>query len=148
MTEQKLHKLARKIIKRNIYMTLATADRRPWASPVFYGTDGQLNFYYASLKDAVHSRNIAKNGQVAFAIFDSHQKEGTGNGVQGYGQAKQLRGLEVLRALRWYHTSFFPHNLETFRKVGYYRLYKITPQEFYVLDPDAKVDKRVAVKLN
>lgn len=140
--------MARDIIRNNIYLTLATATEMPWASPLFYCKDNKFNFYYISLTNSVHSQNIAKNGKVAFAIFDSHQKEGTGNGVQGYGIAKQLKGIEIVDALRYYRTSFIPMNLATLRKVGYYRLYKITPEKFYVLDPEASVDKRVEVKLN
>ncbi len=144
---QEINKIARKIIAQNTYMTIATMDREPWAAPVFYKTDDKYNFYYASLNDTLHSRNIAKNGRVAFAIFDSRQKEGTGNGVQGCGTAKRLRGQDVSGALRWYRTSFFPCRPETFRKRRYYRLYKITPEHFYILDPDSHIDKRVKVEL-
>jgi uncharacterized protein YhbP (UPF0306 family) len=145
--EAKLQQLAKDIIRNNIYMTLATTDKMPWASPVFYCKDHKFNFYYISLTNSTHAQNIAKNSRVAFAIFDSHQKEGTGIGVQGYGTAKQLKGFEIIEGLRHYRTSFIALNLAALRKAGYYRLYKITPEHFYVLDPDAPVDKRVEVKI-
>ena len=97
--------------------------------------------------DSLHTKNLIKNPNVAFAIFDSHQKEGTGNGVQGSGKAYLLPENEIEQALKWYHTTFVELKPETFRAPNPYRFFKIIPEHFYVLDPDAKVDKRVEVFL-
>lgn len=147
MDQQKLNNLAKRIIRKNRYATLATAAKEPWASPVYYCVDQDWNFYYASLLSAKHSQNILKNHRVAFAIFDSRQKEGTGNGIQGIGRVCQLKGLAMIKALRWYHTQFFPAKPATFRRARFYRLFKIVPEHVYVLDPEASVDKRVEVSL-
>lgn len=142
-----LNQVAQKILRENIYLTLATADKKPWASPVYYCLDPDFNLYFISLNSSIHAQNISKNKEVAFAVFDSRQKEGTGQGVQGSGKAHQLKGFEVLDGLRWYHTKYVPMNLATLRKVGYYRLFKLIPEKLFVLDPEAAVDKRVEVQL-
>ena len=148
MTQEELNKVAREIIKNNIYLTLSTTDgNTPWSAPLFYATDDKFIFYYISQMDSLHTKNLIKNPNVAFAIFDSHQKEGTGNGVQGSGKAYLLPENEIEQALKWYHTTFVELKPETFRAPNPYRFFKIIPEHFYVLDPDAKVDKRVEVFL-
>jgi len=145
MNQAQLRALAQRMVKANVYMTLATADKKPWAAPVFYCPDKQGNFYYASQMKSVHSRHILKNHRVAFAIFDSHQPEGTGNGVQGFGRAELVKEPQIAAALRWYKTTYLPMIPDSFRGQAPYRLFKITPRHWYVLDPDAHVDSRVEV---
>lgn len=148
MTQEELEGIVRKIIKSNIYLTLATAQNsKSWAAPLFYAVDEKFTFYFISQMDSLHTQNILKNPSVAFAIFDSHQKEGTGNGVQGSGKAYLLKDEELKEAFKWYHTTFVEMNPETFKEPNPYRFFKIVPEHFYVLDPDAKVDKRVEVFL-
>ena len=54
------------IIKKIIYITLATAsqDGQPWNSPLYSGFDKDLNFYWASDHNSVHSSNIKTNNNV------------------------------------------------------------------------------------
>ena len=146
MTQEKLNQLAKDIIKRNIYLTLATADKEPWAAPVYYAVDDYYNFYFISQMHSRHTGHILKNHRVAFAIFDSHQKEGTGNGVQGEGKAYLLSGGELKEAFKWYKTTYVSMTKESFSGDAPYRFFKIIPEKFYVLDPDAPVDKRIAVE--
>ncbi|OGK13755.1 hypothetical protein A3A93_05440 [Candidatus Roizmanbacteria bacterium RIFCSPLOWO2_01_FULL_38_12] len=79
-----LTKIANNILKSNIYMTLATSSKsgHPWASPVYYAMDDKHNFYFISKPNTLHSRHIHVNPHIALAIFDSHQPEGKGNGIQ------------------------------------------------------------------
>lgn len=87
-----LVQIARDIIKNNCYLTLGTADENmPWTAPLYYAVDDRYTFYYISQMDSLHTKHILKNSKVAFAIFDSHQKEGTGNGVQASGRAYLLK---------------------------------------------------------
>jgi uncharacterized protein YhbP (UPF0306 family) len=139
--------IARKIVDSNIYMTLATSDDVSWAAPVYYAVDDEYNFYFISRLNTVHSENIFKNGKVSFAIFDSRQKEGSGNGVQGYGTARLISNSEIDQALEWYKSKFLPMKPDTFKSPNPYRFFKLEPKQFYILDPDAKVDKRVEVKI-
>ena len=146
--QAKLNKIAKELIKNNIYLTLATADGTPWAAPLFYCVDSEYNFYFISQMDSVHTKHLLKNPKVAFAIFDSHEPEGKGNGVQASGKAYLLekRG-EMEKALKWYSTTYVECKPESFTGKNPYRLFKLIPEKFYVLDPDAPVDKRVEVYL-
>lgn len=145
--QERLNKIAEDIIKNNIYLTLATSDGTPWAAPVFYAADDKYNFYYISQMDSLHTQQILKNHTVSFAIFDSHQKEGTGNGAQGLGKAYLLKDEELQEAFKWYHTTFVEMKPKFFTGKSPYRFFKIITERFFVLDPEAKVDKRVEVYL-
>src|SRR3989338_10068592 len=141
-------KLAKDILRSNIYCTLATASHfgLPWAAPIFYALDDNYNFYFISRPQALHSRHIKINPHIALAVFDSHQPEGTGNGVQIAGKAYELNNSEITVALKWYKSNFVPNNPEFFMKKTGYRFYKIVPEKFYILDPEAKEDKRIEGK--
>ena len=148
MTREELTKTAREIIKNNVYLTLGTTDGNiPWTAPLFYAVSDDYTYYFISQMDSLHTQHVLQNPQVSFAIFDSHQKEGTGNGVQGSGKAYQLTAEELIEAFKWYHTTFVKMKPETFKAPAPYRFFKIIPEHFYVLDPDAPTDKRVEVIL-
>lgn len=148
MTQGELTKIAREIIKNNVYLTLGTTDgNTPWTAPLFYAVSDKYTFYFISQMDSLHTQYLLKNPTVSFAIFDSHQKEGTGNGVQGSGMAYQLSDDEISEALNWYHTTFVEMKPESFKEPAPYRFFKIIPDRFYVLDPDTPTDKRVEVQL-
>lgn len=142
-----LEMIAKDIIKSNIYLTLATSDDEPWAAPLFYAVSEDYTFYFISQMDSLHTKHILKNPNVAFAIFDSQQKEGTGNGIQGSGKAYPLKDEELDEAFKWYHTTYVEMKKESFTGSAPYRFFKIIPEHFYVLDPDAPTDKRVEVNL-
>lgn len=147
MTQQQRNQFARDIIKNNIYLTLGTADNEPWVAPVYYCVDDKYNFSFMSQMDSLHTQHILKNPVIAFAIFDSHQKEGTGNGIQGKGRAYLLKDEKIDEALRWYHTTFIHLTKEALAHSPYHFL-KIIPKTFYILDPDEKhADKRIEVSL-
>ena len=142
-----LNNLARKILKDNIYLSLSTcAQNKPWIAPLFYHLGPQYELYFASQPTSLHGIQIAKNPKIAFAIFDSQQKEGTGIGIQASGVAKRLENRdEILEAMKYYHTDFFKVSPSKFMGKSKYRLYKITPTCFFLNDPRVKVDRRVEV---
>jgi len=146
MEQLKLNQKAKDIIAQNIYLTLSTMGDKPWAAPLFYCTDQEYNFYFISQPDALHSKHIIDNPHVAFAIFDSHAPEGSGNGVQASGTVTLLETeTEIIEGLKYYHTTFIDCTPKDFVGDKPYRLFKLTPDEFYILDPNADVDKRVRV---
>ena len=149
MTQDELNQLAKDTITQNIYLTLSTTDKETsWAAPLFYCTDSENNFYYISQMDSLHTQHILKNPKVAFAIFDSHAPEGKGNGIQASGVVKLLEtDVEIHNALKYYRTTFIDCKPEDFTGNKPYRLFRITPDKFYVLDPEADVDKRIEVQL-
>ncbi len=147
MNQQQLNQFARNIIKNNCYLTLGTADDDPWVAPVYYCTDDGYTFYFMSQMDSLHTQHLLNNPTVAFAIFDSHQKEGTGNGIQGKGKAYLVKDEEIDEALRWYHTTFIELTKDALKNSPYH-FFKIIPEKFYILDPDEKhFDKRIEVFL-
>lgn len=74
---------ARHILAHICYATLATATSTgiPWSSPVYTAFDSDFHFYWISSCQARHSQNIKENSQIAFVIYDSTVREGTGTGV-------------------------------------------------------------------
>lgn len=148
MAQDELNNIAREIVKSNIYLTLGTTDGSiPWTAPLFYAVSDDYIFYFISQMDSLHTKHILKNTAVSFSIFDSHQKEGTGNGVQGSGKAYLLEEQELEEAFKWYRTTFVEMKPESFKEPVPYRFFKIIPEHFYVLDPGASTDKRVEVQL-
>lgn len=147
--QDELNKIARYIIKENIYLTLATCDgETPWSAPLFYCVDDNYNFYYISQIDSIHTKHILKNPKVSFSIFDSHDPEGQGNGIQASGNAYLLeKEKDIKEALKHYHTTFISCKPEDFDGSKPYRLFKITHEKIYILDPDTEVDKRIEVFL-
>lgn len=152
--------IARKIIKKNIYLTLATtAKGRPWASPLFYAYDKNYNFYFVSEKTSQHTRNLKVNPRVAVAIFSSQEKPEAVNGLQIKAKATELGLRELPHALLIYlrrpETKLMAERFKNYRNPLEYlgrfpfRCYKIMPEKFYILDPKiTKKDKRVEVRLN
>ncbi len=147
MNRTKANNIAQEIIDSNIYLTLGTTDgKQSWVSPLFYCKDNKNQFYVISQPTSRHIRNIASQRSISFAIFDSHAPEGKGNGVQGSGTMKECKNKELTNALQYYHTDFIECTKKAFT-TGPYKLYKITPRTCYILDPEAKVDKRVNVNI-
>lgn len=147
---------AKSIIRDNLYMTIATSDgKRPWASPVFYAIDRDYNFYFISSLDSVHARNIAKNPQVAIAIFDSRETGDDANGLQISGAAALVGVKDSLKALSLIIRKKRPGikelpNIREYR-IRERRLFVIRPLKFYIQDNDYwkkhHVDKRVEIRL-
>ncbi len=146
MKQKDLNRIAVEILRSNIYLTLATTDGKlPWAAPVFYKMDNYFNFYFISQENSLHIQHILKIPNVAFAIFDSHQPEGEGNGVQGSGVVRLLKGKEIIEGLKYYSTTFISLTPESLSPPAPYRLFQLKTEHFFILDPESKVDKRVEV---
>lgn len=149
------NEIARKIIKDNIYMTIATADKsgEPWISPVVFGYDEDYNLYWMSDKNSKHSKLISQNNKVAIVIFDSKAPEGTGDGVYTVGRAAELLERELSKATKIHADRFGkePTPIGKFLGESPMRYYKFTPDIFWKLqDPvlvkGQYVDYRVEVK--
>lgn len=54
-------------------MTIATFGETPWPAIVYYLHDEDLNLYYVSHPEDIHTKNIMMNPYVACAIYDSSQ---------------------------------------------------------------------------
>ena len=159
MTQQQKNQLARRIIKRNEYMSVASSwhGRGAWVSPVCYAFDNDYNFYYISLPASRHARNIRRNPNVTIAIFDSRQPFGEGVGLQIEGRITRVNWPRVPSVIRLYFTRKWPyvsHKLKTYYK-GFkkvlknrtYRAYQFTPSKVWMNDPDSETDRRIEVHL-
>jgi nitroimidazol reductase NimA-like FMN-containing flavoprotein (pyridoxamine 5'-phosphate oxidase superfamily) len=134
--------IARTMIDANRYMTLATADAngQPWASPVFYATADYADFYWVSVPEATHSRNIAQRPQVSAVIFDSAVAVGAGQAVYLSATAEQVNGGDLERRLTVYpgpadRGRARPYTREQLQAPAPYRLYRATVSEFSILCP-------------
>lgn len=153
---QDLNKLAKKIIEKILYITIAsvTPEGLPWNSPVYLAYDKNYNFYWASWKDNQHSKNIRNNPNVYIVIYDSTVPEGTGQGVYIQAKAYELTSLkEIAKALLLLYSrkGKNPRKVIEFLKRYPRRIYKAVPEKFWI-NVDAEiggkfVDKKVEVKL-
>ncbi|MET9894699.1 pyridoxamine 5'-phosphate oxidase family protein [Streptomyces sp. NPDC006465] len=141
MTHDDLAAHARAIIDANLYLILGTADLdgRPWTSPVYFAPAGDREFYWLSVTDALHSRHLAERPQVSMVIFDSTVAPYHGRAVYAIGEARELRGSDVDRALEAYPrsdgegvTSFTRQEVTA---PSPYRLYRATASHLWVLCP-------------
>ncbi len=146
---------ARAIIDRSLYMVLGTADAdgRPWASPVYFATDGHGAFYWVSSHQVRHSANIAARPEIGIVIFDSGAAIGTGQGVYIEARAEQLtaapeldRGLAVFSARSIEHggAAWTREDVEGETPI---RMYRATAASYSMLAKDGQPDHRVPVEL-
>lgn len=115
-------------------MAIATAGETPWASTVFFVADGSLNLYFVSSPSSNHGKHIAKNSQLAVAIFDSRQQVNDQKiGVQMKGKVVLVTDpFDVGEALRLWnaHNPGFEHIITTDNMANgtiHSKVYKIFP---------------------
>jgi predicted pyridoxine 5'-phosphate oxidase superfamily flavin-nucleotide-binding protein len=142
---------ARRIVAENDYLTLATAgvDGSPWASPVWFAARGLDLFVWASKPGARHSRNIAENPRVSFAIFDSTCAPGEGTAVYVAADARLVEPAEFDETLAVYNAGSLARGLpawsaEQLTAPARHRLYAAVAHEVFVLDDH---DERVPVRV-
>lgn len=135
-----LSKRAREIIKKIIYITIATVskDGQPWNSPVYSAYDENYNFYWASWTQNQHSKNIAENNKIFIVIYDSKAHEGTGEGVYIKAKAYVLNDeKEIERAIRYLDARVGKKKdpktrIAQFQGNKPRRIYKAVPEKFWV----------------
>jgi nitroimidazol reductase NimA-like FMN-containing flavoprotein (pyridoxamine 5'-phosphate oxidase superfamily) len=143
---------ARRLIDKNLYMVVATADLsgQPWPSPVYFAHRDYREFFWVSDPDAVHSRNLRERREVGIAIFNSTAKIGTGQGVYVLGVAQELPAHDVDEGIGVFSERSVGHGGEEWapegvREPSRHRLYRATAEAIYVLDEH---DHRVEVGLS
>ncbi len=157
----RLNKLAREIIEKNQYLSLATSDKdgKPWISPVCYTYDNNWNLYFVSIPTSKHGQNTKNNKQVAFSIFDSRQKWGLGIGLQIEGKIKELNLRDSLIPARLYVKRDYPYGnpdskivfkfiKDYLKNKKIYKFYKLTAKKVFINNPYSTIDYRVMVNLN
>jgi nitroimidazol reductase NimA-like FMN-containing flavoprotein (pyridoxamine 5'-phosphate oxidase superfamily) len=141
MTQVDLAEHARVLLDANRYLTLGTVglDGRPWASPVYFASDGERAFYWLSATGARHSRNLAERPQVSIVVFDSTVAPYHGRALYAVGEAHELSGDELERGLDVYpgpsDRGGGPIARDEVTGPSAYRLYRATASEVWVLCP-------------
>ena len=142
------------IIDRISYMVLGTADPDglPWATPVYYATDGRGAFYWVSSNQARHSANIALRREVGIVIFDSTVPIGTGQGVYIEARAEQLSGSTLDQGIAVFSARSIKDGGSTWSRddvegESLIRMYRATASSYSMLAKDGRPDHRVPVQL-
>jgi uncharacterized protein YhbP (UPF0306 family) len=127
-------KILREILDTQNYLCLATSNKdcMPWASPVAYVCDDHFSFYFISHIEALHSRNIRENNEVAFSIYDSQQTLKNALGIQASGFAEMIDEQSIPSDLK--QKLFQKVSLAILAKD--YSFYRITLTDIYL--PDAE----------
>jgi hypothetical protein len=132
---------AQDIIDKNLYLTLGTvdADGRPWTTPVYFAATGLREYYWTSVADAQHSRNLIERPQVSVVVFDSTVRPYHGRAVYVAGEAQQLAATDLDRGLEIYpgpdDRGASRLTREDVTAPSPYRLYRATATDVWVLCP-------------
>jgi hypothetical protein len=122
------------------YASVATAspDGQPWNTPVYTVHDDRLNLFWASWKDAVHSKNIRGNERVFIVLYDSSRERGDNRQRGLYIQA---RAHEITQPDELDHAvSCFTDldsgvpNASDFSGKSVKRIYQATPEKVWLND--------------
>ncbi|MDD3647630.1 MAG: hypothetical protein PHS44_03985 [Candidatus Dojkabacteria bacterium] len=153
-------KIAKKIIKDNIYLTLSTSDNTTnWSAPIFFAKTKDFDtFYFVSDKKAIHSKHISINPYVSGSIFNSQEIPEKVNGVQFDGLAYEVGLKELPKAIKCIYSTkeadllkerFKDYlNPKSYKIFTNFRIYKIKTLHFYILDPHVTLeDRRVEVRM-
>ena len=152
-------KIAIKIISKNIYLSLATSDGKvTWNAPLYYVYDKDLNFYFVSSKDSLHAKHIKKNTYVAATIFNSQEIPEKVNGVQFDALCGIVSIKELPKVIKLIYSKkpsdLLKERFEDYKnplsyiRLTNFRIFKITPIHFYILDPSVTMeDKRIEVRM-
>jgi pyridoxine/pyridoxamine 5'-phosphate oxidase len=140
VTPENLAAHARAILDANLYLTLGTVDAagRPWTAPVYFAAAGDREFLWVSATDARHSRHLAERPQVSMVVFDSTVAPYHGRAVYAVGEAGELSGRDLDRALPAYPRRGGRASSVTRDDVtapAPYRLYRATVSDLWVLCP-------------
>lgn len=132
---------ARELLAANRYLTLGTtdADGRPWTSPVYFASAGEREFYWTSVTDARHSRNLAERPTVSIVVFDSTVAPYHGRAVYAAATAEQLSGGDLDRGLAVFPgppgRGGNPITRDDVEGASPYRLYRAVASDLWVLCP-------------
>ena len=126
------------ILSSTRYATVSTVDDggKPWAAPVWYVVDEQMNLYWWSAATTQHSRNIVHSPNVYITIFDSARPEGEGLGLYAQATASEVSEAELDNVIELYNSStqHFKMSRKNCSGEAPTRLYKAVPSNIWVND--------------
>jgi hypothetical protein len=147
-----LARTARRIIDVNRYMTLGTADAagRPWATPVWFASDGYTDFIWVSRPGTRHSANIASRPDVSIVVFDSTVAIGEAEAVYVEASAEQVPAAGVEAAIGTFSAALEVDGARPWQQADVvgsaeFRIYRARASAHYIL---GEKDSRVPVDPN
>ncbi len=146
-----MNRVAKEILETIRYATISTTDKneQPWAAPVWYVFDNDLDIYWWSPIGSQHSKNIERNSQIYITVFNSAAPEGEGKGLYFRATASVIEDNKLSKAITLYNKSTSIFKLSTGNCTGDAptRLYKAIIQESWINDGLERdgfyVDRRV-----
>ena len=131
-------------------MSLATKGGKTlWSATVYFVADDNLDFYFMSSPDTIHSRNILKNRNVALTVADSSQwPEGEKFGVQASGSCSQYKNVKgLIKMLVLWNKKFHKKPAPPLDRIKIdWPFYKIEINKLKVFDSMAK-DREILYRL-
>lgn len=141
----------------NLYCTVSTVTQagEPWASPLYFGFDGDHNLFIRSSRDAQHMQNMRSNPHVFVTLFDSTQVMGKAYGLYMKCDATELTDeQEIVQALQLMNqrAGMPPSDLAKFIDGGPKRVVRLIPVSAWVNSSAATeagfIDSREEVPLS
>lgn len=130
--------IIREYVGQVIHMSLATSDNnKPRVFELHFAFDDNLNLYFVSGVNTKHSETIRSNPNVAGSIVTQHFLNQKVRGIYFDGTAKELDDADEMQQAyktyaQRYHDS--PQLIRVAQAEGNARFYKITVNNFYVVD--------------
>lgn len=138
MDNEKIEKTIRTYLPQIAHMSLATSkDNKPRVFEVHFVWDNDLNIYFCSSKESQHSQDVRDNPNVAGTIVTQHFLEQKVRGVYFEGICEQLENLADDDPIVLAYEQRFgmgPQIAQAAREDGKARFYKITVQDYYLID--------------
>jgi len=136
-----------RILRENVLCSISTVAPRNRAhiNTAYFAYSPDLELFFLSHMDSLHSKNLERNASMAIAIFRSAQPWGVPNrGIQLFGTARRATGPAAKRAERFYGRRF-PAYLRVTRstrakeremgdQLQSYRFYRFVPRTVKILD--------------
>lgn len=123
------------ILNTCLYANIATSlHDEPWNTPATVVRDANLDLYWSSWTEAVHSKNITANPRVFITYYDSMRERGTNNLRCVYFRCEAAVVQDEDEAFAA-HELLYPGDavhLEDFFGAGLRRFYRARPQQAWL----------------
>ena len=142
-----LYLRAQELLSSQLYCVLSSAslDGDPWVSPVFYGSDSDLNIFWLSAFASLHSQLFKKNPKASCVIYDANLPGVAGNGLYFSGDVSVRtelveRPLKILKDRGAIDGPFARYEKDDIRAPSPWRLYQFSPRESWMLGENYEVN--------
>jgi uncharacterized protein YhbP (UPF0306 family) len=129
--------LVRDYLKDSRVMQLTTVSKnRPWACSVYFVADEKMNLYWLSWPSRRHSKEIAKNSNVAIAIVVKPEQPVIG--IQAAGRAEQVNDSKVVGQVMKLYVEKYDSGKDFYNNFiagkNQHVLYQFIPDDYVLFD--------------